>query len=98
MVGRDIGTVVLPEADLKVYLDASMEERARRRHQEMVARGQTTDYEEVLTVMQRRDEIDSRRKTAPLRPADDAVIIDTTGLSVAEVVAKVESLVWSTDG
>jgi len=98
MVGRDIGTVVLPEADLKVYLDASMEERARRRHQEMVARGEKADYEEVLAVMQRRDEIDTGRKTAPLRPADDAVIIDTTGLSVVEVIERVESLIWSNDG
>jgi cytidylate kinase len=98
MVGRDIGTVVLPEAGLKVYLDASLEERACRRHREMVARGEEADYDEVLAVMQRRDEIDSRRKTAPLRPADDAVIVDTTGLSVAEVVERLEALIWSTDG
>jgi cytidylate kinase len=96
MVGRDIGTVVLPDADLKVFLDASLEERACRRYREMVARGDKMNYEELLAVMQRRDEIDSRRKTAPLRPANDAVVVDTTDLPVAEVVERLEALVWST--
>jgi cytidylate kinase len=98
MVGRDIGTVVLPEADLKIFLDASLEERAHRRYREMVARGEEADYDEVLAAMRRRDETDSQRETAPLRPADDAVIIDTTGLSVKEVVRRVETLIWSTGG
>ena len=93
MMGRDIGTVVLPEADLKVYLEATAEERARRRHQEIRERGEETDYEEVLAAMRRRDKIDSEREAAPLRPADDAIIIDTTELSIAEVLAKVEELV-----
>ena len=93
MVGRDIGTVVLPEADLKVFLDASLEERARRRYREMIARGEKADYEEVLAAMRRRDETDTQRETAPLRPADDAVIIDTTGLSVEEVMQRVEALI-----
>lgn len=98
MVGRDIGTVVLPEADLKIYLDASLEERARRRCREMVARGEKADYEEVLAAMRRRDENDSQREMAPLRPAEDAVIIDTTGLSVEQVMQRVETLICSPGG
>ncbi len=93
MMGRDIGTVVLPDADLKVYLDATVEERARRRHREVLERGEDADYEEVLEAMRRRDKIDSEREAAPLRPADDAIIIDTTGLSIAEVLARVEELI-----
>jgi len=97
MVGRDIGTVVLPEADLKIYLDATVEERARRRHREILERGEEADYKEVLASMRRRDKIDSQREAAPLRPADDAVIIDTTELSIAEVLAEVEELVKSSE-
>lgn len=93
MVGRDIGTVVLPEADLKVYLDASVEERARRRWREMQERGEDADYEAVLAAMRRRDEIDSNRRVSPLRPAADAVIVDTTGLGIEEVLARVVQLV-----
>jgi len=92
MVGRDIGTVVLPEADLKVYLAATAEERACRRHREVLERGEEADYEKVLSAMRRRDKIDSERQAAPLRPADDAIIIDTTELGIAEVLAKVEEL------
>ncbi|MCK4451832.1 MAG: (d)CMP kinase [Anaerolineae bacterium] len=95
MMGRDIGTVVLPEADLKIYLAATAEERARRRHREILERGEEADFEEVLVAMRRRDKIDSEREAAPLRPADDAIIIDTTRLSIAEVLAKVEDLVYS---
>lgn len=98
MVGRDIGTVVLPDADLKIFLDASLEERARRRYQEMIARGERADYEEVLAGMRRRDATDSQREIAPLRPADDAVIIDTTGLGVEEVMQRVEALICPTGG
>ena len=93
MVGRDIGTVVFPEAELKVYLDASVEERARRRYHEICARGDSTCYEEILASMKRRDAIDSGRAIAPLKPAEDAVIIVTDGLSIAEVVAKVKALI-----
>lgn len=94
MVGRDIGTVVLPEADLKIYLDATVEERARRRWQEMRDRGKMdADYHEVLDSMRRRDRIDSSRDVSPLRPAQDAVIIDTTTLGVPEVVGRTERLV-----
>lgn len=95
MMGRDIGTVVLPNADLKIYLEATVEERAHRRHREILERGEDADYGGVLASMRRRDEIDSRREAAPLRPADDAIIIDTTDLSIAEVLAKVEELVRS---
>ena len=97
MVGRDIGTVVLPEADLKIYLDATVEERAHRRHREILERGEEANCEKVLASMRRRDKIDSERRAAPLRPADDAIIIDTTGLSIAEVLAKVEKLIWAKD-
>lgn len=93
MMGRDIGTVVLPEAHLKVYLEATVEERAHRRHREILERGEEADYEKVLSAMRRRDKIDSEREAAPLRPADDAIIIDTTELGIAEVLAKVEELI-----
>lgn len=93
MVGRDIGTVVLPDADLKLYIQASVEERARRRFQERRGRGESVTYDEVLNSMRRRDRIDSQRDYAPLRPADDAIIIDTDGVSVEEVLARIEPLV-----
>jgi cytidylate kinase len=98
MMGRDIGTVVLPDADLKIYLGATVEERARRRHREILERGEEANYGEILASMRRRDKIDSEREAAPLRPADDAIIIDTTELSIAEVLAKVEELVQSPSG
>ncbi len=93
MVGRDIGTVVLPEADLKIYLDASVEERARRRWLEIEERGQEADYQAVLDSMRRRDRIDSNRDVSPLRVAEDAITIDATNLGVEEVVDKTEHLV-----
>lgn len=93
MVGRDIGTVVLPDADLKIYLDASVEERARRRWREELARGDESDYETVLASMRRRDEIDSSRDVSPLRAAGDAVVLDSTHLSITEVMAAVERLI-----
>jgi cytidylate kinase len=92
MVGRDIGTVVLPEADLKIYLDASPVERARRRLAEMLARGCTTDYEAVLAIIQKRDRIDSGRAVAPLRPAEDAVLINNDALTVEEEVQHILAL------
>ena len=93
MVGRDIGTVVLPEADLKVYLDASVEERAQRRFREKRQRGEACVYEDVLTAMRRRDQIDSSRAVAPLRPADDAMCIDTERIGVEDVLERVMALV-----
>ncbi len=89
MVGRDIGTVVLPEADLKIYLDASEAERAHRRYLERVQRGEPVEYAAVLREIQRRDQIDSSRSVAPLKQADDAIYIDSTGLSVSEVMVRV---------
>lgn len=93
MVGRDIGTVVLPEADLKIYLDATVEERARRRWLEMKERGKNADYQAVLRSMRRRDKIDRSRDVSPLRPAEDAVRIDTTKMDVEMVVDTTERLV-----
>jgi len=93
MVGRDIGTVVLPDADLKVYLDASVEERARRRWKEERARGEDSEYETVLASMRRRDEIDGNREASPLRTAEDAVVLDTTDLDIEGVMAAVERLI-----
>jgi cytidylate kinase len=96
MVGRDIGTVVLPDADLKIYLDASPEVRARRRYLELKGRGEEADYEKILADMKRRDQIDSHREVAPLRAADDAVRIDTDNLDVEEVLEVIDSLVEDT--
>jgi CMP/dCMP kinase len=93
MVGRDIGTVVLPEADLKIYLDASVEERARRRYVEIHSRGQEADYGEILEAMKKRDQWDSTRVIAPLRPAEDAVIVNTDNMSISEVMQKVKELI-----
>lgn len=93
MVGRDIGTVVFPEAELKIYLDASVEERARRRHQESQLRGGSSSYEEILASMRRRDQIDSTRAIAPLRPAEDAVIVNTDGMDICAVLERVTALI-----
>ena len=76
--GRDIGTVVCPHADVKLFITASPEERARRRHQEILGRGETVDYGTILADIRRRDERDMNRSTAPLKPAQDAVLLDTT--------------------
>ncbi|MBK8422174.1 (d)CMP kinase [Candidatus Villigracilis saccharophilus] len=92
MVGRDIGTVVLPEADIKIYLDASAEERAKRRYEEIIARGEKADYDEILKKVIERDRIDSTRAVAPLRPADDAVIIDSDKMDAAQVFERVLAL------
>ncbi len=91
--GRDIGTVVFPDADLKFFLTASPEVRARRRFDELVARGETVAYEQVLADQERRDRDDSTRAIAPLRPAPDARIIDTSHMALDEVVRAVEQAV-----
>ena len=93
MVGRDIGTDVLPDADLKVYLDASREERARRRCQQLALKGPAPSLESVLADLEKRDAIDSGRSVSPLRPAADAVVINTNDLTLEEVVERVLSLV-----
>lgn len=93
MVGRDIGTVVLPDADLKIYLDATAEERAKRRYDELRARGSNANYDEILERVIERDRIDSTRDVAPLRAADDAVVLDSDKLTADEVFEQVLALV-----
>jgi cytidylate kinase len=86
MVGRDIGTEVLPEAGLKIYLEASVEERAHRRWMETKARGEQADFHQILLSMRRRDEIDSTREIAPLRPATDSRILNSDHLCIEQVI------------
>jgi len=96
MVGRDIGSVVLPDADLKIYLDASAEERARRRYDEIIGRGQSADYDEILTKVIERDRIDSTRDVAPLKIAKDAVVVDSDHLNAEEVFQHILALFTTT--
>lgn len=91
--GRDIGSVVLPDADVKIFLTASAEERARRRNDQNVARGLPDDYEAVLADVKRRDHLDSTRAVSPLRAADDAVVVDTSDMNQTEVVTHLTGLV-----
>ncbi len=93
MAGRDIGTVVLPDAPLKVYLDASPEERIRRRHEELLTAGRDATSDQVQQELALRDAIDSEREVSPLRPAEDAIIIHTDHLSLDEVVENIMELV-----
>ena len=92
MDGRDIGTVVLPEADLKIFLTASVEERSRRRFLEYQAKGVPTSYEETLADVEKRDYQDSHRQVAPLKQAPDAILLDTTGLNFEETVQRIKSI------
>ena len=91
--GRDIGTVVFPQADLKIYLDADPQERARRRMKELRAKGINSPLDEQLSSLAARDRLDSQRKDSPLRKADDAILIDTTHLSIEEEVRAVLDLI-----
>jgi cytidylate kinase len=91
--GRDIGTVVLPDADVKIFLTASAETRARRRNDQNVANGLGDDYAGVLADVQRRDHLDSTRAVSPLRAADDALVVDTSDMSEPEVIAHLLELV-----
>lgn len=91
--GRDIGTVVLPDADVKIFLTASAETRARRRNDQNAAAGLGDDYDTVLADVLRRDHLDSTRAVSPLRAADDAVTVDTSDMTQAEVVASLRELV-----
>lgn len=91
--GRDIGTVVLPDAPVKIFLTASAETRARRRNEQNIAAGLPDDYETVLADVRRRDHLDSSRAVSPLRAADDAVIVDTSDMNQTEVVAALRDLV-----
>lgn len=95
MVGRDIGTVVMPDANIKFYLDASLDERARRRYEELLLRGQEADLHEITQAMRLRDQIDSTRQVAPLRPADDAIILNSDELEADQVLQQVLDLVNS---
>ena len=95
MAGRDIGTVVLPWADLKVFLTASVGERARRRHSELAQRGAGIPFETVLAELEQRDHNDITRAVSPLKAAADAVTIDTDGLSLGQVVDRIFSLAQS---
>ena len=95
--GRDMGTVVFPDADLKVFLTATAEERARRRHKQLIAKGISVTMDSLLRDIRERDARDAGRAAAPLRPADDAVLLDTTHLTIDEAIARVLSL-WHARG
>ena len=90
--GRDMGTVIFPDAELKIFLTASAEERARRRCAEREAKGESADYDEILKQVIERDRYDMTREIAPLRPAQGCVILDSTDMSAAEVVDAIASL------
>lgn len=92
MDGRDIGTVVLPDAELKVFLDADLDERARRRHEELIRRGETIPLNQVKAGLAFRDKQDSERAVAPLKQASDAIYIDSTAFSAAQVVDRLLGL------
>ncbi len=93
MDGRDIGTVVLPNAEVKIFLTADPKERARRRYDELIAKGKQVTYDEVLRDMTERDRNDSTRAVAPLKPAPDSITVDTTGCNLTEGVAKLRAAV-----
>ena len=92
MAGRDIGTVVLPDAELKIFLTASAEERARRRHQEMREAGQTAELEQVLEELLQRDKLDTERANSPLRPANGAYVLNTESIDIDQVVERIIAL------
>ncbi len=92
VAGRDIGTVVLKDAEVKIFLNASAGTRARRRYEELCASGGTVKYEDVLAGLTRRDGLDSSRSTSPLMPATDAMTVDSDGLTLEQVVDRMEKL------
>ncbi len=92
MDGRDIGTCVLPNADVKVYLTASVETRAKRRYDELTAKGEQCDFDEIAKDIQERDERDMNRETAPLKKAEDAVLVDSSDMTIDEVVRTIVEL------
>ncbi|MDH4099388.1 MAG: (d)CMP kinase [Nitrospirota bacterium] len=96
--GRDVGTVIFPNAGAKFYLDADVRERGRRRWEEMRSKGETVDLEETIEAIRRRDHNDMNRDHSPLKKADDAVLIDSTGLSVDEVIEKMAMVVRERHG
>lgn len=93
MDGRDIGTVVLPDADVKIFLTATPEARAQRRYKEQIERGEAVTFEQVLEAIQKRDAADSSRAAAPLKPAEDSVLVDTTFLNLQESIQRILEIV-----
>ena len=93
MDGRDIGTVVLPDADIKLFLTASPESRAQRRYEELLVRGENVSYEKILEDVKTRDYNDSHREIAPLKPADDSIMVDTTGFELEESINKIIGII-----
>lgn len=93
MDGRDIGTVVLPDAEVKIFMTATAEERALRRYKENMAKGMTTSLEELTEDMKRRDHLDSTRTISPLKKADDAIVLDSTHLEIDEVVKRILGII-----
>lgn len=93
MDGRDIGTVVLPDAEVKIFMTATAEERALRRYKENLAKGMTTSLEELTEDMRRRDHLDSTRAISPLKKADDAIVLDSTHLEIEEVVERILGII-----
>lgn len=93
MDGRDIGTVVLPNADIKIFLIASVDERAKRRHLENLEKGIESNLKKLKEEIRRRDKFDSNREFSPLKQADDAILLDTTSLSIEEVINKCKSII-----
>lgn len=98
MDGRDIGTVILPDAEVKIFLTASAEDRAQRRYEELMLKGVETSFEDVLSDMLRRDEQDSSRAAAPLKPAEDAIIVDTSGNSLQESIELICKIICDKTG
>lgn len=95
MDGRDIGTVVLPNAEVKIFLTASPESRADRRTKQLMSKGIVADYDEVLSDIIRRDYNDSNRETAPLKPAEDSIIVDTTNMTLNQSINKIKDIIKS---
>ncbi len=95
MEGRDIGTVVFPNADIKIYLDCSLEERAKRRYKQNLKKGIKESYEEVLEAIKVRHKLETEREIAPFVKAEDAILIDSTNMTIEEVVSEVEKLIRS---
>jgi len=98
MDGRDIGTVIMPDADVKIFMSAGEESRARRRYKELLEKGQQVTFDEVLEDMKKRDHNDSTRDTAPLVPADDAVMLDNTELNIEETVIAAKKIIMEKIG
>lgn len=93
MDGRDIGTVVLPDADVKIFLTASAKTRAQRRYKELIEKGQSVEFDDVLADIEKRDYADSHREIAPLKQADDAVLADTSDLTLEESIELIKNII-----